>query len=79
MSLQRPDLGWAGWIESPSQLSEPRPVRYGQSENSARRATPVPSELEIIEADLDGKVARGLLARYYDELAARFPGGFETC
>ena len=37
----------------------------------------MPSELEIIEADLDGELATSLLGRYYAELAARFPDGFD--
>ena len=34
-------------------------------------------DLVLLEAPADGDLASRLLARYYDELAARFPGGFD--
>ncbi len=41
-------------------------------------ATRAEAELELVESHPDGEVAGQLLARYYDELAGRFPGGFDV-
>ena len=35
-------------------------------------------DLELLEAPADGAVAARLLARYYEELATHFPGGFDA-
>ncbi len=40
-------------------------------------AIPTAGGLELLEARGDGEAAGRLLARYYEELATRFPGGFD--
>jgi GNAT superfamily N-acetyltransferase len=41
-------------------------------------ASQADDDLELLEAPADGEVATRLLARYYEELASRFPGGFDV-
>ena len=47
---------------------------------AVRRALAIRAEddLELLEAPADSAAAVRLLARYYEELATRFPGGFEV-